>query len=57
MNTSIGKVFLSYAHQDLSIARKIYDELRNQNIDVWFDREDLLPGTRWEEEIRSVIKN
>ena len=57
MNTPIGKVFLSYARQDLSIARKLYNELRKQNIDVWFDQEDLLPGTRWEEEIRSVIKS
>lgn len=57
MNTSIGKVFLSYAHQDLPIVKRLYDELQNRNIDIWFDQEDLLPGTRWEEEIRSAIKS
>lgn len=57
MTTIDGKVFLSYARQDLPVARRLYNELRSRNIDVWFDQEDLLPGTRWEEEIRSVIKN
>ncbi len=52
-----GKVFLSYARQDLPVVRKLYNELLNQNIDVWFDQEDLLPGTRWKDEIRLVIKN
>lgn len=57
MTAATEKVFLSYARQDLPAARRLYNELRSRNIDVWFDQEDLLPGTRWEEEIRSVIKS
>lgn len=49
------KVFLSYAREDQSYAIKLFEELKNRNIDVWFDKESLLPGQKWEIEIRKAI--
>ena len=39
-----NKVFLSYAHDDFVTARRIYCDLKNYGIKVWFDEEELLPG-------------
>ena len=50
------KVFLSYAREDQTYARRLFDELKNRNIDVWFDKESLLAGQKWEIEIRKAIR-
>jgi hypothetical protein len=51
------RVFLSYAHEDLVHARKLYETLDSiPTVSVWFDKESLLPGQKWEIEIRRAIK-
>ena len=50
------KVFLSYAREDQTYARKLFEELKNRNIEVWFDKESLLPGQKWKIEIRKAIQ-
>lgn len=50
-------VFLSYAREDAKMARRVYDDLNEEGIPVWFDEEDLLPGQDWNVEIRKVIKS
>lgn len=50
------KIFLSYAHVDLGYARKIYDDLKRYGLEIWFDKESLLPGQDWEKEIRKAIR-
>ena len=51
------KVFLSYAHEDYSQAKKLYDILNSiPSVDIWFDKESLLPGQKWELEIRKAIR-
>ena len=52
-----GKVFISYAHEDYEESYILYKNLKNSGIDVWFDKEDLLPGEKFDFEIRNVIKN
>lgn len=49
-------IFLNYASEDLNQAKKLYDIL-NLDYNVWFDKESLLPGQDWEEEIENAIKN
>jgi hypothetical protein len=49
-------VFLSYAREDRETARRIYHDLKDRGIDVWFDEEDLLPGERWETVIKKEIR-
>lgn len=48
------KVFLSYAHENLEMVRKIYTGLKERRLDVWFDKEDLGPGT-WKKQIEKAI--
>ena len=51
------KIFLSYAHEDLAEARRLYEVLDSvPTVDVWFDKESLIPGEKWEHAIRKAIK-
>lgn len=37
------KIFISYAHSDAEICRKICDLIRAQGLDIWHDEEGLPP--------------
>jgi hypothetical protein len=41
------KVFISYAREDLEIAKKLYCDLKRAGVKPWMDKEDLLPGQNW----------
>jgi hypothetical protein len=51
------QVFLSYAREDYSKAKEIYDELISKGYNVWMDKVTLLPGQRWEDQIKQAIKS
>jgi tetratricopeptide (TPR) repeat protein len=36
--------FLSYAHEDLDLVRKLYKGLKERKVNAWFDKVDLGPG-------------
>lgn len=40
-------VFVSYSHEDIVFARKLVNWLRSAGFKVWFDEEQLVPGTRF----------
>ena len=48
------KVFLSYAHENEALARRIADVLREAGLDVW-DRRDILPGDNWAEKVSHAL--
>jgi hypothetical protein len=51
------KIFLSYAHSDYPYAKRLYEILDSvPAVDVWFDKESLAPGQKWEIEIRKAIR-
>lgn len=51
------RVFISYAHEDLEAAQKLYEQLRAiPGVEPWFDKEDLLPGMKWKPAIRKAIR-
>jgi len=51
------QIFLSYARVESERARKLFDALRDSpDVKVWFDKEDLLPGMRWEPAILKAIR-
>lgn len=52
----MGKIFISYAHEDIETAKRLYFDLKRLNVDSWLDKEDLLPGQDWENTIHRVIK-
>jgi Tol biopolymer transport system component len=56
MSESPRAVFLSYASQDVGVARGICAALRAAGIEVWFDQSELRGGDVWEHEIRAKIR-
>jgi len=49
-------VFISYAREDSTAARKLYDELQRIGADPWLDEVSLLPGERWKVAIKKAIR-
>jgi hypothetical protein len=53
----LTQVFISYAHEDIDYARKLYEKLKSvPSIEPWFDKKCLLPGVRWKPAIRKAIR-
>jgi TolB-like protein/Flp pilus assembly protein TadD len=50
-------VFLSYASQDAEAAQRICEALRAGGIEVWFDKNELRGGDRWDRQIRQQIRD
>src|SRR5215469_2617417 len=56
-STPTGAVFLSYASQDVEVARRICDALRGAGIEVWLDQSELRGGDAWDRKIRDQIRH
>ena len=52
-----SKVFVSYAHEDLAAARRLFNDLVTMGVRPWFDKTSLLPGQHWEREIQAALRN
>ena len=50
------KVFLSYSRKDSETALKLYQYLKNEGIEIWLDKEKLIPGQNWKYAISQAIK-
>ncbi len=50
-------VFISYARNDIEVARRLYNDLKKENITPWMDKEDILVGQEWEYEVEKAINN
>lgn len=51
------RVFISYAHEDIESALKMYEQLNAiEGVDPWFDKENLLPGMKWRPAIKKAIR-
>ncbi|MCE9645557.1 MAG: toll/interleukin-1 receptor domain-containing protein [Chloroflexi bacterium] len=51
----LHKAFLCYCHADRDPVHALYSRLQSDGVQVWRDRESLLPGQNWEHEIRKAI--
>lgn len=51
------QVFLSYAKEDVKNASSLYKFLIDEGFTVWYDKEDLLGGEKWEIVIEKEIKS
>ena len=54
--TPIPKLFLCHAKEDDEKVGKLYYQLRDLGIDPWYDKEKLIVGDRWEDEIINAIE-
>jgi TolB-like protein/Tfp pilus assembly protein PilF len=50
-------VFLSYAREDASAARRMAEALRAAGVEVWFDENELRGGDAWDKAIRKQIRD
>ncbi len=51
------RVFVSYVQENREIVALLVRELQNRDIDPWWDRDSLLPGAFWQDEIRRAIRD
>lgn len=49
-------IFLAHASEDKKTIRQIYKKLEAAGLEPWLDEERLLPGVRWDDEIKEAIK-
>lgn len=52
-----SNVFLSYAKEDDHLATRLYNDLTNNGLNIWFDKISLLGGQDWQLEIIKAIKS
>jgi|SRR4026207_180120 len=50
-----ARVFLCYSHTDNDAVQALCSRLKKDDIEIWLDKEKLLPGQDWEYEIRNAI--
>ena len=50
-----ANIFLCYSHADRDAVQTLYSRLKKDSVQVWLDREKLIPGQNWEHEIRAAI--
>jgi hypothetical protein len=48
--------FVSYVREDSSRVDRLAEALRGAGLQVWRDKDQLLPGQRWQDEIRKAIR-
>lgn len=51
------QIFLAHASEDKAEVIELYNRLKARGYKPWLDQEDLIPGTKWKEEIPKAIKN
>lgn len=49
------RVFLAYAHSDMPAVVSLYQRLQESGMDPWIDRQKILPGMEWKEEIQKAV--
>jgi len=50
------KVFISYAKEDVVIAKRLYGDLKKKGVSPWLDLEDILPGQDIDTHIKKAIR-
>ena len=48
-------VFISYAREDVDAAKRLQKDLKDAGLNPWLDKEELLPGQIWENQIEDAI--
>jgi hypothetical protein len=49
-------VFLSYSREDEKAAKDIFNELKQNGVNIWADFDSLVAGSKWEPAIKKAIK-
>lgn len=54
-NNPPNHVFISYVREDVEKIDEMAATFKNHGVEVWLDREKILPGARWQAAIRRAI--
>ena len=57
IETPKNKVFVSYLREDYEKVLPIVEKLKNNRIDVWFDKDKVNPGENWRTKVQNAIEN
>ncbi len=49
-------IFISYVSEDSEVVKRLAERLRRNGTQVWLDRDELSPGSRWKNAIREAIR-
>ena len=49
--------FISYVRENKDIVDRLAEELQSYGVKVWLDRNDILPGQRWQDAIKNAIQD
>jgi len=49
------KIFISHAHEDVEVARRIAEGLRSTGLDVWLAESEIMPGENYAERISQAL--
>jgi len=49
-------IFISYSRHDTHFVNKLSNDLRKKGIDVWIDRENIMPGQMWQKQVEMGLK-
>ena len=50
------KVFISHAHSDETLVKKMVAILEEAGLEVWDDTREILPGDNWAEQVAQALK-
>jgi hypothetical protein len=50
------EVFLSHAHKDVALTKRLAAELRRHNIKCWLSEHHIQGGQQWQEEIGAALR-
>jgi hypothetical protein len=50
-----GKIFLSYAREDSEFTLKLAHDLRGENVAIWVDQMDIVPGEDWDQAVEKAL--
>jgi hypothetical protein len=53
----MAHAFLSYVRENASLVDRLANELSARGVQVWLDRERIVPGQRWRDAIRDGIRS
>jgi hypothetical protein len=52
-----GHVFISYSQSDSAFVRRLAADLQARGIRIWYDTQNIQPGTNWRTAIESALHN
>lgn len=54
--SGLTRVFIAYAKEDRTEARKLYRALKSEGLEPWMDEQNLLPGQNWPRAIERAVE-